>query len=51
MKGVSFGLMNACPNSKGCVLKRIRSAQAVHVLNQRLVSQYRHRPVNWNVMK
>ena len=51
MKGVSFGLMNACPSSKGCVLKRRRSAQAVQVLNQRLASQYRHTPVNRKVMK
>src|SRR5215208_5303073 len=51
IKGMSLGLMKACPSSKGCVLKRTRMPQAVQLLNQRFVSQYRHRPVNWNVMK
>ena len=51
MKGMSLGLMNACPSKTGCVLKRSRIPQAVHKLNQRLVSQYRHNPVSWKVMK
>src|SRR5215211_2650757 len=51
MKGVSLGLMKACPLSRGCVLKRIRIPQAVQMLNQRLVREYMHKPVKSRLMK